>query len=144
VKNSLLYRKYSPIEKNPDIPHSEKSKMMQAWWEQNMETLVQSRMRRADYGKVVMSSKLLFRHGIADLLKLSAQLSVPLTVVSGGIKEIIQASFYAIFFNGEVTDEKVRQYFLEYERVRIIANTFDYHDEIAVDYLKPIIHSMNK
>ena len=54
-----------------------------------MESFVQSRMRRADYGKVVMSSKLLFRHGIADLLKLSAQLSIPLTIVSGGIKEII-------------------------------------------------------
>ena len=143
-KNRQLYRKYSPIEKNPDISHSEKSNMMQAWWEQNMESFVKSRMRRADYGKVVMSSKLLFRHGIADLLKMSAQLSVPLTVVSGGIKEIIQASFYAIFFNGEVSDEQVRQYFLDHERVRIIANTFEYHDDIAVDYLKPIIHSMNK
>lgn len=61
-------------------------------------------MRRADYGRVVMSSKLIFRYGIADLLKLVAQMNIPITIVSGGITEIILASFYAIFFNGEVTD----------------------------------------
>jgi hypothetical protein len=62
---------------------------MQTWWEQNMDSFVKSKMRRADYARVVISSKLMFRHGIADLLKISAQLSLPLTIVSGGIKEII-------------------------------------------------------
>jgi|LauGreDrversion4_2_1035121.scaffolds.fasta_scaffold748517_1 hypothetical protein len=39
-RNRQLYRKYSPIEKNPNVPHSEKSKLMQTWWEQNMESFV--------------------------------------------------------------------------------------------------------
>lgn len=39
-KNRQLYRKYSSIERSPNISHSEKKMMMQAWWEQNMDTLV--------------------------------------------------------------------------------------------------------
>lgn len=69
-----------------------------------MESFLLSRMSKANYGRVVMQSKLLFRHGIDQLLKVTASQKVPLTVVSGGISEIIFASFYAILFNGEVME----------------------------------------
>lgn len=67
-----------------------------------MEAFIQSKMRKSDYGKVVLSSKLLLRHGIADLLQIASSLNIPISIVSGGIKEIIQATFYAVFYNGEV------------------------------------------
>jgi hypothetical protein len=43
------------------------------------------------------------------------------TIVSGGIKEIILASFYAIMFNGELKEELQ---LLENEKFNIIANAF--------------------
>lgn len=109
-----------------------------------MEAFVCSRMRKSDYGKVVLASKLLLRHGITDLMHLASHLKVPISIVSGGIKEIIQATFYAVFFNGEVDNEDIRSYFIDGEHVRVIANTFEYNNEVAVDYCRPIIHSMNK
>lgn len=110
-----------------------------------MEAFTTSRIKKSDYGKVVLASKLLLRHGIVDLLHLASTLQIPLSIVSGGLKEIIQATFYAIFFNGEIQSEDVKSYFIDEEHVRVIANTFEYdEDHKAVDYHRPIIHSMNK
>ena len=114
---------------------------MQQWWEHNMESFLLSKMLKADYGRVVMQSKVLFRHGIDDLLKLTVNHKVPLTVVSGGITEIILASFYAIIFNGEIRDG---HNYIDTKHINVIANSFKYEDDLAVDYIRPIIHSMNK
>ena len=74
-------------------------------------------------------------------MRITTSRKVPLTVVSGGISEIILASFYAIMFNGEILDGHK---YLEEEHLKIIANSFKYENDFAVDYLRPIIHSMNK
>ena len=50
---------------------------------------------------MVLNSRLILRHGIAEFLKLASRLDLPLLVVSGGISEIIEANFYAILHNGE-------------------------------------------
>ena len=44
-------------------------------------------------------------------------------------------------FNGEL---KEGSYYLEKEQLNIIANEFKYEHDFAIDYIKPIIHSMNK
>jgi hypothetical protein len=45
---------------------------MQMWWEQNMESFVISKMSKADYGHVVMNSKILFRYGIEELIRFAS------------------------------------------------------------------------
>lgn len=42
---------------------------MQKWWEQNMESFLISKMSKADYGRVVINSKILFRYGIEELIR---------------------------------------------------------------------------
>ena len=49
----------------------EKEPHMLAWWEGNMKLFANMRLRKEDYGMMVLESRLLFRHGIAELLSLS-------------------------------------------------------------------------
>ena len=46
----------------------------------------------------------MFRHGIQELMGIGHSLKIPMFIVSGGIYEIIEASFYAILHNGELGD----------------------------------------
>jgi hypothetical protein len=49
----------------------EKEPHMLAWWEGNMKLFANMSLRKEDYGMMVLESRLLFRHGIAELLTLS-------------------------------------------------------------------------
>jgi hypothetical protein len=49
----------------------EKEPHMLAWWEGNMKLFASMSLRKEDYGMMVLESRLLFRHGIAELLTLS-------------------------------------------------------------------------
>ena len=64
-------------------------------------------LKEEDYGMMALESRLLFRHGIAELLSFSISKSLPFYVVSGGISEIIEACFYAIMHNGEIESEEI-------------------------------------
>ena len=84
----------------------EKSKHMIDWWEGNFNYFIQMGLKLEDHGNVVLNSRLLFRHGITDFLKLSSRLDLPMFIVSGGISEIIEANFYAILHNGETGEHE--------------------------------------
>ena len=89
----------------------EKEPHMLAWWEGNMKLFANMSLRLEDYGMMVLESRLLFRHGIAELLTLSNQLDLPLYIVSGGVSEIIEACFSAILHSGELVQEDVLREF---------------------------------
>ena len=92
----------------------------------------------------MLASRLLFRYGITELMGLSHQLKLPFYIVSGGISEIIEASFYAILHNGETGHkEQVLREFWD-SHVRILSNNFLYKDGIGVSYSKPLVHILNK
>lgn len=65
-------------------------------------------------------------------------------IVSGGIYEIIEASFYAMLHNGETGDQEhhLKEYWENH--VSVLSNKFIYHDNIGIDYTKPLLHILNK
>ena len=79
---------------------------MLAWWEGNMKIFAALHLQKEDYGKVVLNSRLLFRHGLIEFLSLSHKLNRPLYIVSGGMSEIIEACFYEIMHNGEIGENE--------------------------------------
>jgi 2-hydroxy-3-keto-5-methylthiopentenyl-1-phosphate phosphatase len=83
------------------------------------------RLKKEDYGMVVLESRLLFRHGIAELMSLSHQLNLPFFIVSGGIAEIIEACFYAIIHNELGEDEEIIARFWDHQ-VKVLSNKFLY------------------
>jgi 2-hydroxy-3-keto-5-methylthiopentenyl-1-phosphate phosphatase len=57
---------------------------------------------------MVLESKLLFRHGIKEILENTVNLGIPFYIVSAGIAEIIEAHFCTIMENGDVTSNSAR------------------------------------
>ena len=53
-----------------DMTPEEKEPHMLAWWEGNMKLYSKMSLSREDFGTMVLESRLLFRHGIAELLTL--------------------------------------------------------------------------
>ena len=117
---------------------------MLAWWEGNMKLFANMRLKKEDYGMMVLESRLLFRHGIAELLTLSHHLELPMYIVSGGISEIIEACFTAILHSGELPEEDALRDFWT-SRVQVLSNKFLYsEDNLTYDFFQPIIHILNK
>ena len=76
-----------------------------------MEAFVHLNMKKTDYAQIIMESRLLFRHGIQEILELVYHLHIPFYIVSGGIADVIEASFCAILANGELHGEDVWEAF---------------------------------
>lgn len=144
VLTRKLYDKYYKIELDHSMSPEEKSVHMVDWWEGNFKYFIKMGLKREDHGNVVLNSRLLLRHGTEDFLKLNSKLDLPLYIVSGGISEIIEAHFYAILHNGEMgaAEEELRVYWER--RVEVLSNRFIYHNDEGIDYMRPVIHILNK
>jgi phosphoserine phosphatase len=81
-----------PIEMDASIPREEKLKHTEAWWSGDMKAFSSAGYSRRDFEKMTKESKLLFRRGTQDLLRLCKKLDIPLVIVSGGIHELIEES----------------------------------------------------
>jgi 2-hydroxy-3-keto-5-methylthiopentenyl-1-phosphate phosphatase len=88
----------------------EKERHMVAWWEGNMELFKNIGIKHEDFGRMVLESRLLFRYGIVELLSHCHRMKLPIFIVSGGISEIIEASFFAILHNGETKDAELADF----------------------------------
>lgn len=82
---------------------------------------------------MVKDSRILFRSGVSDLLRYSQAKSIPLFVLSAGIKEVIDASFRMI-------DDEVDSH----EHLRVISNEFEYHEGKTVARPLNLIHPYAK
>jgi hypothetical protein len=59
------------METDLTMPRDEKEKHMHDWWDGNMKLFSDMRLKIEDYGMIVLKSRLLFRHGITELLAFS-------------------------------------------------------------------------
>lgn len=66
---------------------------------------------------------------------------MPFYIVSGGITEIIDASFEAILHNDEVISEQAHSC---WHTTKIFSNEFNYAEQKMTGYKKPVIHVLNK
>ncbi len=69
---------------------------MMQWWIENFKIYSDLGLKREDFRHMVLESRLLFRHGISELMHRSSSLNIPFHVVSGGVSEIIQEHFETI------------------------------------------------
>lgn len=88
-----LYQRYAPIERDPTMTMEEKYKHMELWWNENLRSFAQLAFTKDDYAKMVLESRLIFRDGIQELMGLTHKNQIPLYIVSGGLVEVIEASF---------------------------------------------------
>jgi 2-hydroxy-3-keto-5-methylthiopentenyl-1-phosphate phosphatase len=58
---------------------------------------------------MVLDSKLIFRHGIKEMMENIVHLGIPFYIVSAGISEIIEAHFCVVMENGDITSNAARE-----------------------------------
>jgi 2-hydroxy-3-keto-5-methylthiopentenyl-1-phosphate phosphatase len=108
------------------MDEGEKSKHMFTWWEENLKIFSQMALRREDFAKIVLESRLLFRDGIQELLATTFSLNIPMLIVSGGISEIIEGSFCTIMADHEVESDAAKA---QWESLDILSNAFHYYED---------------
>lgn len=131
-KAHKLHDKYYPIEVDPSATREEKKEAMQAWWEEHYELLVNKGLSKQDYKQILDEGKIKFRKGVRKFLGYLSKKEVPVVVISAsGTGEAIPMFF--------------EKHGVNYSNTHFIINRFEWNDKgVAVDYKRPIIHSMNK
>lgn len=92
-----LYNKYRPIEIDYNMPEAEKKQHMVDWWHQALSLFVKQHFSMQDFNDMIKQGRLSIRCGILDLLQACRDEKIPLFVISGGQKTVIDLVFFHIF-----------------------------------------------
>ncbi len=132
-KASFLAEKYRPIEFNPDMNESEKRKEMESWWQEHIELLIEKKLNKEHFQRVVNERIVGFRDGVKDIFEISRENNVPIIIISAsGMGE-------------EPISMMIEKELGEFPNVFVVSNSFIYDkDENVIAYKEPIIHIMNK
>lgn len=91
-----LYNYYHPIEIDPSIPADTKKELMHEWWGKSNKAILEENFSHSDFSSFINLSTLHFRHGINELVSNLNEKNIPLTIVSGGIGNLIEVSLKMI------------------------------------------------
>lgn len=64
-----LFKKYRPIEIDPNLSVEEKQRHMADWWTENLKLFSSLHLTDSDFRSMVSKSKMACRHGIVELLE---------------------------------------------------------------------------
>ncbi len=132
-KAQLLYNHYSKIERDLDLPLTEKIEEMSSWWRKHWELLVNSKIKKEHIEKAVNSGYLQFREWMEEFLWILYKNGIPLVIISANWLgwDSIKMFFE---FNNLYTDN-----------IFIISNEFEWDESWnAIWYKNKVIHSFNK
>ena len=101
------------------------------WWESNLNAISKQKFSKIDFTNMVVESRLLFRHGIKELLEEVNEHGIPMFIVSAGISEVIEAHFCAILENGDANSQAAKE---SWETLGIYSNSFIYEDGTIQDF----------
>lgn len=133
VKVDVLYKKYYPIEYDPNIPLTVKKAAMIEWWRQMFNLMISSGLTKEIVARAMKDCQVELRDGVEDWLDLLRQLHIPLVIfsASGLGRESIN-----IFL------DKLKKHLPD---IHILANAFIWDESgRAIGVREPIIHSYNK
>ena len=99
--SKVLFDKYFPIERNPGIRISEKRKHLNDWWTQEMSLFASGGYNRADFAKMALEGKLLFRNSTRALIETCHDNQIDFVVVSGGLYEFVESSLHILLQSKE-------------------------------------------
>jgi 2-hydroxy-3-keto-5-methylthiopentenyl-1-phosphate phosphatase len=117
------------MERDLNLPHKEKQAAMQTWWEGDFDAFSSCGFTKNCFERMVVDSRILFRHGTLDLLEFTSHHEIPLVVLSAGISELIKASFTML---GAPKSYKV------------VSNTFKFENGRTTSYYEPLVTPYQK
>jgi len=132
-KAQSLYRKYHPIEIDPEISIEKKKEIMGKWWETHFELLIKSGLGEKHIEEVAESTKIKFRKGALDFFDFLNDNKIPLIIMSSS------------GLGGDVISMALKRIGKLYPNTYIISNSFIWDKKgNAIGVKKPIIHVFNK
>lgn len=131
-RRTELYKKYRPIEIDPNISDEEKSQNMEEWWKKHINLFYEYGLREENIKQALRStnSRLEYRAGAKEFLRKMCELKVPIIIISAGIGNVIEE-----FLNIE------NDY---YENISIVSNFIKFKDGIIDGLEGGTIHALNK
>lgn len=91
-----LYDFYHPIEIDQTISAEVKEKHMQEWWDKCNQALLEEGFNKSDLVQFVNNSSLCFRFGLPEFLARCKNQNIPITILSGGIGNLVETSLKQI------------------------------------------------
>ncbi len=132
-KASFLAEKYRPIEADPNLEEKKKRKAMENWWQEHMELLIEKKLNKKHFQKIIDDRSVSFRDSIKDVFEFLSRNNIPMIIISAsGLGE-------------DPILWMIEKELGNFPNVYIISNSFLYdEEENVIEYKKPIIHTMNK
>jgi HAD superfamily hydrolase (TIGR01544 family) len=137
--SKALFRKYSPMESDISLDFNERDRMIKKWFIEDLDLMVDEKITRNDFQKMVRQAenKFYFRYGILELFEILFHNNIPIYIISGGIREIIEETLRLLLPHYETMKEK--------NMIHIIANSFSYDkDGIVNGHQQPFVYTFNK
>ena len=128
-----LFEKYHPIEIDPNISKEKKKKKMNEWWRAHNAELVKHGLNKNHLNQVLASSKIKFRQGALEFIKLLNEQQIPLVIMSSsGLGNYVISRL--------LTNQNLMS-----DNIHIISNRMEFNEEgTVIGFKEPIIHVLNK
>lgn len=127
-------------ESDVSIDFDKRKEIMEHWYNEGLQLMVNERISKDLLNTMVLEAvnekQVLFRKGTEDFFALLIKHSIPLIIISAGIKQVIEGEFKLF--------TKHYDALMQNGLLHIIANKFKFKDESVVDYAKPPILTFNK
>ncbi len=132
-KALLLLEKYEPIEFDFNIDEKEKRKAMEEWWREHINLLVEKKLNKKHFKKIVDERSVSFRDNTKAVFNLLKKHDVPMIIISAsGLGE-------------EPISMMIKKELGDFPNTYIISNSFYYDkDGNITGYKDFLIHTMNK
>ncbi|XP_030767267.1 7-methylguanosine phosphate-specific 5'-nucleotidase isoform X2 [Sitophilus oryzae] len=128
---SALRAKYYPIEIDPHIPHEEKLKLMEEWWELSEKAIRGLKVTPEEIEDICVKTQPSLREGTREFFKDLAQENVPIVVFSAGCGDLVMSI--------------LKQFDVYLPNVKIISNFLKYNSEGIIEgFQDKVIHVLNK
>lgn len=130
-KRRKNYDFYRPLELDPHISIEEKYQLMKAWQEKSYQLMIKYQVRESDIKKILSTTDLLqLREGVIEFIQLLNSNHIPLIINSAGC--------------GNFIIELLKQNNCYNDQIYIHSNILQFKNDVVVDKLDYLVHSMNK
>lgn len=125
------YDFYRPLELDPNISVEEKYKLMRKWQEKSYQLMIKNQVRESDIQKILSTTDLLqLREGSIEFIQLLNSNHIPLIINSAGC--------------GNFIIELLKQNNCYNDNIYIHSNILQFRNDVVIDKLAYLVHSMNK
>ena len=125
------YEYYRPLELDPKINDEEKIQIVKKWQESSYKLMIKYKVKQSDIFKILENKNaLLLRKGAKEFINSLNQNNIPLIISSAGI--------------GNFIVELLKIHNCYTNNVYVHSNMLEFNNDVVIDSIDKIIHSMNK